>query len=275
MFKILRYAGTLVLAMVLASRGISTAFAFGSRGSTEPIVMSSRTTLDVEEDDSDDDDDADTPSPTDNDGYDTPATDYDGIDTPATDNDGVDTPISTDGDGVDTPYTDYDGDDKPRVPALRAEVTANQVELSWDPVAHAERFELWVWDSNEGGRSIGGDSLTSTTFTHSNVVTDTVYYYAIRAVNAEGEASEWADYVSAHVAAWQPAEGAPVLSATAADGEVELSWNTISGAVRYELWVWWEKATGWQQIGGNNLTSTSYTYEGAAAGQNICSSSGR
>ena len=123
MYKLFRYARTLLLALaLLASRGIITVLAFSDGGRTEPVALVSRSTPDVDEDDSgEDDDDVETPSPTDNDGFDTPATDYDGIDTPLTtdndgentpytDYDGFDTPLTTDNDGVDTPLTtDNDG----------------------------------------------------------------------------------------------------------------------------------------------------------------------
>jgi len=36
--------------------------------------------------------------------------------------------------------------------------------------------------------------------------------------------------------------------------------------VRYELMVWWDAGTGWQPLGGANLTGTSYTHTGVTAG---------
>ena len=59
---------------------------------------------------------------------------------------------------------------------------------------------------------------------------------------------------------------APALTAQAAAGAVELRWKTVSGAARYELMAWWDEATGWQQIGGDNLTGASYTHTGLASG---------
>ncbi len=46
---------------------------------------------------------------------------------------------------------------------------------------------------------------------------------------------------------------------------VELSWDAVSGAVRYALWAW-ESVNGWQKIGGDNLTSTSFVHSSAAVG---------
>ena len=58
---------------------------------------------------------------------------------------------------------------------------------------------------------------------------------------------------------------APVVSAQAAEGAVELSWTEVAGATRYELWTWWDRETGWQRI-SDSLTGTSHTHTEVAAG---------
>ena len=59
---------------------------------------------------------------------------------------------------------------------------------------------------------------------------------------------------------------APSLAARAAAYAVELSWDAVTGAVRYALWSW-TKIGGWQQIGGDNLTTTSFRHTGLAGGE--------
>ena len=54
----------------------------------------------------------------------------------------------------------------------------------------------------------------------------------------------------------------PELSAQAAEGAIELSWTAVTGAARYELWTWWNAETGWQQIGGDDLTGTTFSHTG-------------
>ena len=86
----------------------------------------------------------------------------------------------------------------PPVPTLKAQAGAGQVTLTWDAVAGAVRYELWVWrDEETGWQRLDGGSLTGTTHTHSGLVAGTTYYYAIRAVDSSGAASDWSDYVSA------------------------------------------------------------------------------
>jgi hypothetical protein len=147
-------------------------------------------------------------------------------------------------------------------PSLTAEADNGTVELNWTAVTDAERYELWVWTSADGWQQIGGDSLTDTTYSHTELTTGTTYHYTVRAVHAGGVTGPWSEYVSA---TFDPPIAAPTLTAQAGEGEVELSWGMVQGAERYELWDW-TNADGWQQIGGDNLTGTTYSHTGLTAG---------
>ena len=81
-------------------------------------------------------------------------------------------------------------------PVLTAQAAEDGVELSWTTVHGATRYELFVWDSVNEWRQFGGDSLTDTTYTHTDPAVGTTYFYTIRAANADGETSAWSDYVS-------------------------------------------------------------------------------
>ena len=52
---------------------------------------------------------------------------------------------------------------------------------------------------------------------------------------------------------------APVLSAQAEEGMIELSWTAVTDAARYELWTW-NSADGWQQLDDDSLTGTTYRH---------------
>ena len=149
-------------------------------------------------------------------------------------------------------------------PTLTAEPADHAVNLTWTEVAGAVRYELFSWlDEETGWQQIGGDDLTGASYTHSNLVAGVTYFYQIRAVNADDENGEWSDLASAETPA---ALDAPVLTAQAAAGSVKLTWPAVDTAVRYVLWSWWDEETGWQQIGGDDLTGASYTHSELAVG---------
>ena len=143
-------------------------------------------------------------------------------------------------------------------PVLTAEAAERAVNLTWTEVAGAARYELWSWrDAETGWQQIGGDNLTGASYTHSDLVAGFTYFYQIRAIDADEEPGDWSERVSA---ATPPALDAPTLTAQPASGAVELSWTAVDTAGRYLLWSWWNEETGWQQIGGDDLTATSYTH---------------
>ena len=167
---------------------------------------------------------------------------------------------------------------------MTAEATVRGVELSWEAAAGAVRYELSTWwDAGIGWQPVGGDNLTGTTYTHTDVAAGTTYHYSIRAVNAAGETSGWLlEYPSATALAATEAETStptptatasalsvppvPELTARATVRGVELSWEAAAGAVRYELATWWDAEIGWQTVGGDNLIGTTYTHTDVAAG---------
>lgn len=179
------------------------------------------------------------------------------------------------------------------MPVMTATATERGIELSWEAVAGALRYELVTWwDAEISWQRIGGDNLTGTSYTHGDVVAGTVYVYSIRAVGRVGEGSYWGNYMyatalgatgaatSTPTATPTPAETAtpaatasarsvpsvPDLTAVAKVEGVELTWEAVTHAVRYELLTWWDDENGWQRIGGDNLTGTTYMHTEAVAG---------
>ena len=144
-------------------------------------------------------------------------------------------------------------------PELTAQPADRAVSLTWTPVTGAARYELWSWTSDDGWQQIGGDNLTATSYSHAGIAPGVTCYYQIRAVNPDGEAGEWSQRVYATLPGNLPA---PALTARASTGAIDLSWDPVPGAARYELWTWWHEDPGWQQLGGDNLTGTSYSHAG-------------
>lgn len=66
----------------------------------------------------------------------------------------------------------------------------------------------------------------------------------------------------------QEALESPTLTAAASGATaIDASWMPVTGAVRYELWVWLDDETGWQQLDEGDLSGTSFTHAGLTAGR--------
>lgn len=153
----------------------------------------------------------------------------------------------------------------PATPALTATVREGAVELSWDAVTGATRYELMTWwDAESGWQPLGGDKLTGSSYRHTTVTPGTTYYYTVRTVSATGEASAWlVDYPTATVTALL---AAPALTAEATPDGIFLSWERAPDATGYQLMTWWDAEAGWQPVGEGNLTGTGYTHTEVTAG---------
>ena len=166
------------------------------------------------------------------------------------------------------------------VPTLTAVGGESAVQLSWTTVSGAVRYELWTWTSAGGFQQLDDGALTGTTYSHAGLTAGTTYYYWVRAVNGSGEMSAWSERTSATVAAAPSivvptptstptstvsSLSKPVLTAEAGESAVQLTWTAVTGAERYVLMAW-TSADGWQQIGGDNLTSTNYSHTGLTVG---------
>ena len=156
----------------------------------------------------------------------------------------------------------------PTTPELTARAAVGAVELSWEAVQDAVRYELQTWwEADTGWQPLGGENVTDTSYTHTTVTAGITYFYSIRAVNAAGQTSDWLKpFPAATASAAGTPPSTPELTARAVEGAVELSWKAVQDAARYELFTWWDKGTGWQQLGGENLTGTSYTHSTVTAG---------
>ena len=164
-------------------------------------------------------------------------------------------------------YAQSETSDELDAPVLAAELSgSNSVDLSWSSVDGAARYELYVWwDSETGWQQLDDGDLTDTNFSHSELTAGRTFYYLVRAVSETGEPGPWSERVSATIDGPGSTLAAPILSAAAVEGGVELNWSQVSGAANYELWAWtrWD---GWQRLDEGNLTATSYSHSGLTEG---------
>ena len=153
----------------------------------------------------------------------------------------------------------------PAAPTLTATAASGHVDLNWSSVTGSDSYHLIMWtDGHEDWERIG-DPLTGTTtsYTHNGLTPGQSYFYSVRAV-VDGTEGSWSDRISAVPRAPAP----PTLTATAAAGQIELSWTAATAADSYHLIFWTDAQNAWVRI-GDPLTgnTTSYTHTGLSAEQ--------
>ena len=105
------------------------------------------------------------------------------------------TPTATPGAHTSTPTPTATPGDISVAPALTATAaSASEITLTWGAIIGATSYELWRWH-DDAWTQIGG-ALTATGYSDAGLSPATEYWYAVRAVNADG-ASPWSDYASA------------------------------------------------------------------------------
>lgn len=112
----------------------------------------------------------------------------------------------------------------PDVPAnLRASSTGSSIEVSWDPVVGANRYEVEAYDSiiDVGGK---------TTYSDFNINPNSQHAYRVRAVNDSG-AGKWSPVFAKRTLPAPPSH----LRGIAKSTSIQVMWDPTSGAESYEL----------------------------------------
>ena len=149
------------------------------------------------------------------------------------------------------------------VPSTPTNVTATagngEVTISWDTVTGATSYNIY-WSTSQGVTKDTGTKISpfSSPYTHTGLTNDTTYYYVVTAENSSGESSE-SDEVSATPSATGSAPSTPTnVTATAGNGEVTISWDTVTGATSYN--IYWSTSQGVTKDTGTKISPFSSPY---------------
>ena len=178
------------------------------------------------------------------------------------------TPLSIHRNSVISAQTESSADlDAPNFVMVSA--SPNAVELGWTEVSGADRYELRAWwEGADGWQRIDDGDLKDTSFVHESVTVGRKYHYIVAALDSDGKRGAWSEQPYVIVPDSSETLTAPTLMATSTlTTTIDLSWNAVSGAVRYDLRVWWEGLTDWQPLDDGNLTGTSYPHSGLTPGR--------
>ena len=127
--------------------------------------------------------------------------------------------------------------------------------LKWDKVAGAAKYEVYRARSKDGDY-IKYSTQTSTGYTNSAYLTSgSMYYYKVRALDANGTAGPWSDVVAVTCRLGLTAPS--VTGGNDSQGRPTLKWNAVTGAAKYE--VYRARSRSGDYIKYSTVTGTSYT----------------
>jgi len=150
----------------------------------------------------------------------------------------------------------------PAAPVLRATaVSGTQVNLSWNSVSGASGYLVDVW-LNGSWMQLGSVGSGATGCSVTGLSPGTTYYFDVGAYNAAG--TSWANYRSVTTIASLAPPAAPSFKATAASStQINVSWNSVSGASGYLVDEWINGA--WSQVGSYGSGATGCSVTGLSA----------
>ncbi len=149
------------------------------------------------------------------------------------------------------------------------QVGAREVRLEWEPSTDPLTIVTFEYTDNAGENEIWKDATgshsTTASYTVSDLVVDTTYTFAVRAINSAGEGVS-SDPWSVTIAA-APADRPTALTAVAGDEQVQLSWR-YSGSQTSTTGFQYQQKTGgdfgddWTDIIGSTAVTRSHIVTG-------------
>jgi uncharacterized repeat protein (TIGR02543 family) len=141
-----------------------------------------------------------------------------------------------------------------------ASAAYNSIKISWGKVSGATKYEIYRATSVNGAYA----KITATAalnYTNTGLVCGKTYYYKIKALSG-GVAGGLSAAASAKPV---PATPASVKAARASSTSIKLTWKTVAGAIKYEIWRSTSKSSGYACIA--ETASLSFTNTGLATGK--------
>ena len=157
---------------------------------------------------------------------------------------------------------------KPSVPSLSspsdgAELYSSSVDFSWNSVSGATKYEIEIQTSS--GSAVLSPTEVSTTSYSKSSLSAGGYRWRVLAKNSAGSSS-WSvwRYFTIVFAPSAPSLSSPSDSAELSSSTVDFSWNSVSGATKYEIEI--QTSGGSGILSPTEVTDTSYSQSSLSAG---------
>ncbi|MCM1393188.1 MAG: fibronectin type III domain-containing protein, partial [Ruminococcus sp.] len=126
---------------------------------------------------------------------------------------------------------------------LKATQTTTSVKLTWSKASGATGYRVFKYD---GKKWVKIADTKNTNYTISKLKAGTSYKYAVKAYTTVSKTTYWSSAYTQLSTATKPAT--PTLKATAGTKQATLSWNKISGATGYEIYMSTKKDSVYKKV---------------------------
>ncbi len=141
-----------------------------------------------------------------------------------------------------------------KVTGLKTSSTDKAVTLTWDTMNGATGYRIFYWSSEKNNWVLLKDQ-SGTSYTHGNLPSGTEYKYAVKAYK-KVSGTKYSDTYPTIITATNPAK-LTNLSAKTTVNSVALTWNSVSGADKYEVFRWNPERSKYLKI--DETTECTYT----------------
>jgi fibronectin type 3 domain-containing protein len=149
------------------------------------------------------------------------------------------------------------------IPAIPTGVSAslqppNSIRITWNTVSNATGYDVYYTIDSSSSSPIFVSTVTNPLYTHSNLQSDTTYFYFIKAKNSAGY-SEYSSPASAKTQLIQkPSAPTGVTAKAQSSSSIIVSWDSVSDAISYD--VYYTVGSSSTKSLPINVTNTSYTH---------------
>ncbi|OPY56004.1 MAG: Cellulosome-anchoring protein precursor [Pelotomaculum sp. PtaU1.Bin035] len=141
----------------------------------------------------------------------------------------------------------------PNAPSgLTASPGNGEVTLEWDEVAGAEGYIVYQSVNSGGPYTQVSSKRSSAKYTASGLLNGVTYYFVVQAYNDGGESADSSQIAAVPVALPNAPAG---LTASAGNGQINLSWNAVAGAIGYKVYRADSSGGPYAQVWGGKETS--------------------